>query len=182
MQPLYYDHMDKIIDMPKLEKMREWKKKWRERGNNREKEREEQRLWRQNNQNKVKKYHAKDYQKRKQRYLELAKIRAGEHKEEIKHYMYKYNKKRHNAFRMKVLNYYSNNKLECSCCRENILDFLTLDHINNDGAIHRKKVGSAQIYKWLIDNGLPEGYAILCMNCNFAKGLKYNKGVCPHKR
>jgi hypothetical protein len=68
----------------------------------------------------------------------------------------------------------------CNCCSENSLDFLTLDHINNDGAAHRKehKLKGAKIYYWLKSRGYPSGFQVLCWNCNASKGLF---GECPHK-
>lgn len=70
---------------------------------------------------------------------------------------------------------------ECACCGETEPKFLTLDHVNNDGAQHRKEIGNrgAGIFKWLRDNEYPTGFQILCMNCNHGKAL--NKGICPHK-
>jgi hypothetical protein len=35
------------------------------------------------------------------------------------------------------------------------------------------------MYVWLRDNGWPEGYRVLCHNCNSARGLY---GYCPHER
>jgi hypothetical protein len=68
---------------------------------------------------------------------------------------------------------------KCSCCGETNMSYLTVDHINNDGAEHRKQVTSARMYKWIIDNGFPVNFQILCYNCNCAKGFY---GSCPHKR
>lgn len=69
----------------------------------------------------------------------------------------------------------------CACCGETEPRFLTIDHINNDGAAHRKtlKNRGASIFKWLKDNGYPEGFQILCMNCNHGKA--HNGGICPHQ-
>lgn len=66
----------------------------------------------------------------------------------------------------------------CACCGETEPNFLSLDHIENDGADHRRKVGKA-IWKWLRDNNYPEGFQVLCMNCNHGKAR--NNGICPHK-
>ncbi len=70
---------------------------------------------------------------------------------------------------------------KCACCGETELIFLSIDHINNDGAEHRKAIGNStyKLYKWLKENDYPKGFQILCMNCNWGK--KRNKGVCPHK-
>jgi len=70
--------------------------------------------------------------------------------------------------------------MQCLCCSESILEFLTIDHVNNDGAEHRrqvKKEGTGLI-QWLIKNDFPEGFQILCYNCNCAKRLN---GICPHQ-
>ena len=67
---------------------------------------------------------------------------------------------------------------ECSCCRETRKEFLSVDHVNNDGAEHRKTMKTSYIYKWLVKNKFPTGFQILCFNCNIAKGIY---GSCPHK-
>lgn len=73
----------------------------------------------------------------------------------------------------------------CACCGEKEQKFLTLDHINNDGAEFRRKIAGKRsaagmvTYEWLARNGFPSGYQVLCMNCNHGKRM--NGGVCPHK-
>ena len=67
----------------------------------------------------------------------------------------------------------------CECCGESIWQFLSLEHKNKDGALHRRKVGdNAQAQ--LVDlkrQGWPrEGYGLLCFNCNIGAGT----GECPH--
>lgn len=69
----------------------------------------------------------------------------------------------------------------CNCCGEPSKEFLTIDHINGGGNKHRKELrsnGSQNIYRWLKRNDFPEGYRVLCMNCNFAHGMY---GYCPHE-
>ncbi len=68
----------------------------------------------------------------------------------------------------------------CACCGETASEFLQIDHINNDGADHRRQVGKGNAtYKWLIKNGFPPGFQVLCANCNYAKA---HYGYCPHQR
>jgi hypothetical protein len=74
----------------------------------------------------------------------------------------------------------------CACCGEDTPEFLTLDHIKNDGADHRRLLGgrshcpSTQMYRWLKAAGFPrDNFQLLCYNCNCAKG-KY--GACPHSK
>ncbi len=67
---------------------------------------------------------------------------------------------------------------KCECCGETIIEFLTIDHTKNDGAIHRRKIGKKNVYKDLIKRGFPkDGYRILCFNCNITRGFY---GYCPH--
>lgn len=66
---------------------------------------------------------------------------------------------------------------KCACCGETEIDFLNLDHILNDGADHRRKVGY-DMYVWSKRNKYPDIFQVLCMNCNFAKG---KDGICPHE-
>jgi hypothetical protein len=67
----------------------------------------------------------------------------------------------------------------CACCGETELAFLTIDHINGGGCKHRKENGFGSLYGWLKRNGYPEGFQVLCMNCNLGK---YLCGACPHQQ
>ncbi len=67
----------------------------------------------------------------------------------------------------------------CRCCGETEPKFLTLDHVKNDGSAHRKIIGRSGLLAWLKDHDYPEGFQVLCMNCNHGKAL--NGGVCPHQ-
>lgn len=66
----------------------------------------------------------------------------------------------------------------CSCCGESTIEFLTIDHIRNNGAKHRTDLKADKLYRWLRDNGFPtDDYQSLCLNCNSSKGAF---GCCPH--
>jgi hypothetical protein len=77
----------------------------------------------------------------------------------------------------------------CACCGETEEDFLVIDHVNDDGADHRRAIrGDNQrsnagagrtTYRWLQDNGYPDGFQVLCANCNMAKSRPRG---CPHRR
>jgi hypothetical protein len=71
----------------------------------------------------------------------------------------------------------------CVCCGESEGSFLTIDHINNDGAEHRRltgiKNGGTVFYRWLIRNDFPKDFQVLCWNCQWGK-VK-NNGICPHR-
>src|SRR5216683_833717 len=45
---------------------------------------------------------------------------------------------RNHKLRLEALTFYSNNsEPKCACCGETQYEFLALDHVNNDGSIHR---------------------------------------------
>jgi hypothetical protein len=111
-----------------------------------------------------------------------------EHKEELRAYhqvWYQENKKRLNSIRSdyrknckkKVFDHYGR---KCTCCGETEEIFLTIDHINGGGSKQRKELGGSgnRFYEWLVNNNFPEGFQVLCRNCNWAKAF----GLCPHKR
>lgn len=66
----------------------------------------------------------------------------------------------------------------CNCpkCPETNPAFLTLEHVNGDGAQHRKV--TRHVYEDLRRQGWPkEGYTLLCWNCNAM--TRYGR-TCPH--
>lgn len=70
----------------------------------------------------------------------------------------------------------------CACCGETERAFLSIDHIHNDGAKHKREEKlhtGEQLYRWLVRKGFPPGFQILCMNCQWGK--RNNNGVCPHQ-
>ncbi|HUN38481.1 MAG TPA: hypothetical protein VMU95_41350 [Trebonia sp.] len=72
----------------------------------------------------------------------------------------------------------------CQCCGEVEYRFLTIDHINGDGAAERRSENSPRgknqaILRRLRREGWPPGYQTLCWNCNCAR--HFNGGVCPHR-
>ncbi len=69
----------------------------------------------------------------------------------------------------------------CRCCGEDEPVFLSMDHINGDGAKARKhtKASGASLYKWIQKNDYPDGFQVLCYNCNLAKRTG---DECPHRR
>jgi hypothetical protein len=68
----------------------------------------------------------------------------------------------------------------CACCGEDDVRFLTLDHVDNSGAKHRKLFKDHQIYREARRKGYPrDKYQVLCFNCN--SGRSCNGGICPHK-
>lgn len=86
--------------------------------------------------------------------------------------------------RLRALTHYSEGTPTCSCCGETHEEFLCIDHIGDRGvgAEHRKRVGIAPgtaTYRWLEKNNYPDGFRVLCHNCNCARGFY---GYCPHEK
>jgi hypothetical protein len=71
---------------------------------------------------------------------------------------------------------------ECQNCKENELAFLTIDHINGGGRKHSTKFKkkTAHIHLWLKNNGYPEGFQILCANCNYEKEMLRRQDKVSH--
>jgi hypothetical protein len=83
---------------------------------------------------------------------------------------------RNHAIRLEVIAAYGG---QCACCGETRWEFLQFDHIDGGGEQHRREIRDAALDRWLKRHGYPEGFRVLCSNCNFAHG-KY--GYCPHEK
>lgn len=95
-----------------------------------------------------------------------------------------YNRRQWTArLRLQVIDYYTQGTRKCMCphCPTVGHEFLTIDHVHNDGNTHRKTIKSALMPRWVIKNNYPPNIQILCWNCNAAKQF-YGNGVCPHVR
>lgn len=70
---------------------------------------------------------------------------------------------------------------KCACCGEATPEFLCIDHVREDGFLHRKSraMNGSNIYWWLKKQGYPQDgrFQVLCHNCNMAKS---HYGGCPH--
>lgn len=92
-----------------------------------------------------------------------------------------YHKSYRDKLRADVISHYG---AICRCCGETEDVFLCIDHINNDGAAHRRKIKLGNngrggcLHWWLRKNNYPDGFQVLCWNCNSAK---YLFGQCPHQ-
>lgn len=73
-----------------------------------------------------------------------------------------------------VLGHYSKD-LTCVKCKFDDLRALSIDHIDSGGCKHRKELGNTggtEFYRWLKKEGYPEGFQVLCMNCQFIKRIE----------
>jgi hypothetical protein len=57
----------------------------------------------------------------------------------------------------------------CVGCDETDFCCLSIDHIAQDGHLHREEQGGCgtAFYLWLKRNKYPDGFRVLCMNCQF---------------
>jgi hypothetical protein len=107
-------------------------------------------------------------------------------KERLEYYAQKAAGKRERNAKVKDEVYRAYGGYRCVCCGETIPEFLTIDHINNDGAAHRKAItskgrsSSDALLHWLKRNGYPKGFQILCWNCQWGK--QKCGGICPHQK
>ncbi len=83
---------------------------------------------------------------------------------------------------VEVFSHYCGGEPHCQCpgCHTTFIEFLQLDHVAGDGAAHRKAnslgTGGPRLWRWVRDNGYPEGFQVLCRNCN---GAKFTRAACP---
>ena len=139
----------------------------------------------------------KEYQKKyNATYYSTPEAKAKKSTPEYKAYLKKYQKK-DDVQRLKILQAYSKRLSNsdvpcCNCCGLNeYLDFLALDHIMGrvemDSMPELVAIGYSstlennKLKDWIIRNNFPDGFQILCHNCNFAKGYPRNNGKCPHE-
>jgi hypothetical protein len=140
---------------------KEYSKNWKNK--NRLRFREQQQAWRDKNKDKTHDYQQKYYWANREK--EIIRIMQG-------------NKKRYRKQRLEVIEHYGR---ICACCGENRTQFLGIDHINGNGNKHRKELRAGHhrnIVEFLIKAGYPEGYRVLCHNCNLSIGFY---GFCPHQ-
>jgi len=84
----------------------------------------------------------------------------------------------HRQLKQAVLDAYGG--AQCVGCGEDEFWVLQIDHTNGGGHKHALEIGNgdatrgrSKMYRWLRDNEYPEGYRVLCANCNIraARGI-----------
>jgi hypothetical protein len=139
-----------------------------------EKQRERQRQWSQKNWDAAKRTQYEWRKRNPEKYKEVNKRWRDK-------YLVEYMRGKRRDNRQKVFDHYG---WECACCGEAEPVFLTIDHVNNDGNVHRRSLdgignGGSPFFDWLVRKDFPEGFQTLCRNCNWGKHA--NGGVCPHQ-
>jgi hypothetical protein len=166
------DNLDLTVEELKRQRNREASARYRER--NRKKFNQRMRDWREANRLKDRE-HKREYRNRKIANGTLEEVAALRAAESAK------TKRNQDRCRDEVYSAYGGYK--CNCCGEAERMFLSIDHVNNDGAQERKsgkyKGSGSAFYTWLRKNNFPVGYQVFCMNCQIGKHK--NGGVCPHQ-
>lgn len=95
------------------------------------------------------------------------------------------------ALKLDVMKHYCGGEPHCQCpsgnCKETIPEFLTVDHIHNDGnkerARNKKDRNGAgdHLYRTLKRKNFPPGYRVLCWNCNCGRA-RTEDFKCPHEQ
>ena len=154
---------------------REWNKK------NNEWVKERQKIWREKNKEHFNEWQRKNYKKNPKKHnKQNLETYYKNHEKYCLNRRIAIKKKREEQKKI-VFNHYSKGKNCCEICGIIDTDVLTIDHINGNGSKHRKEIRGDHMENWLIKNNYPEGYRILCMNCQF-KERKHKNQFNPTNR
>ena len=87
------------------------------------------------------------------------------------------------TLKKKVVDHYGGKCVQCGMAK---LQCLELDHINNDGAKHRKSIGlnntrgGSSFYRWIIKNNYPDLLQVLCANCHAIKHCRWDEYLAKY--
>lgn len=94
--------------------------------------------------------------------------------EKWRNYNLKKQKEYRQRLKIEVLQHYAPN-LRCRNCGFEDIRALSIDHINGGGSRHLQQIdkrgnGRTEVlYRWLKKNRFPDGFQVLCMNCQWIK-------------
>jgi len=73
--------------------------------------------------------------------------------------------------KLEVFTHYSRGLPQCANCSERRMSCLSIDHKNGRARTEKMKTGlrGVTFYRWLRTSNYPEGYQVLCMNCQWVK-------------
>ena len=111
---------------------------------------------------------------------EYDRLRRSLHPEKLYHFRYPdraraASRKYRGSCRIRILQMYGS---KCCNCGEGDETVLQLDHVNNDGAEHKRVLGSRSSYVIFREAGKeyqPSKYQLLCANCHVRKHKKEKK-------
>ena len=101
----------------------------------------------------------------------IVKMKAKAYRSTNRHSLKLYFKERNHLSKTKALMVYSNptGSPICNHCGEQDIDVLCIDHVDDSGAEHRRAIANHNLYFWLKACNYPQGYQVLCWNCNHRK-------------
>ena len=80
--------------------------------------------------------------------------------------------------KLRVIAHYSNGQNTCARCNFSDVRALQIDHINGGGTKEVRELNETfgmSFYSYLIVSDFPEGYQVLCANCNWIKKAENNE-------
>jgi len=84
-----------------------------------------------------------------------------------------------------VINVLTNGEGTCRWCGQGDIDVLTVDHVLGGGTRHRNMIKSRNgqsLYSWIIRNDYPDGFQVLCANCNLKKEVMRRRSLRKETR
>jgi hypothetical protein len=184
--------MNTITEEERKKRKREYERAYYHK--NREKYLKAQKAWRDKNKEKIREkdrryrlknpeYHKNYYFRNKQRIKKQHHEHYSTNKNEILAKVLPLQRERRKQIKKIILKHYGGDPPKCACCGEAHIEFLTIDHIQGAGNKQRRELfggtgGGDRFYSWLIKNNFPDGFQVLCRNCNGAKE-KDEKRFCP---
>lgn len=112
----------------------------------------------------------KDPEKRKKSSYERVKKWRSRNLDKSRDYQNNWKKQQ----RLTILKHYSQEKLCCTKCGVSDIRVLTLDHVNGGGHKQIRETHTS-LPQWIINNNFPEGFQVLCYNCQFIKAEENNE-------
>ena len=135
------------------------------------------RKWHQRNREKSNATAKKYRQEHREEVLKKARVYRKANRERLNAKERERSRKKRPKLKLEVLAYYGLGVCQCVICGESRVDCLSIDHIANNGQEHRRTLTSrykgSHFYKYLKDNGYPDGYQTLCMNCQWVKKAEH---------
>lgn len=78
----------------------------------------------------------------------------------------KYTKQYNTKLRSEIIEYYSNGFFRCAICEDNHIEFLEIVKTGPSDNYDCSNFSQFNKMQWLKNNNFPDGYIILCSNCN----------------
>lgn len=105
-------------------------------------------------------------------------------KERVPEYLRWHRRQSAAKLKLETFQHYSSECPQCAKCGYSDIRALSIDHVNGGGSQHRRDLGFAnsggggggeKFYRWLKKNEYPQGYQVLCLNCQFIKMHENNE-------